>query len=150
MQEKIPKRVNLSDTWNENHRKRKCAFAWIKSIVELIYAIRCCMVIVSREQAVANRTHTHTHTLCAWFVTNCDQNRCYVFTVQVHILFSVWFFFLLFIHDARSSFCIRFHISNLSFYLCNFVSVLLLCVVLCFFFSIRIWFVCIVARVSCG
>lgn len=55
---------------------------------------------------------------------------CLLFSLAWFGLVHSFILFLRFAHDARSSFCIRFHISNLSFYLCNFVSVLLL--LLCF------------------
>lgn len=119
---------------NENHRKRKCAFAWIKSIecLKLIYAIRCWIRIamVSRtSQATHNHIDTHRHTCCAR-----DSWRIVIKTVAVCIycwLLPCWLFFHLLcrvysVHGARSLFCIRFHISNLSFYLCNF-SVLFFC-----------------------
>lgn len=70
-----------------------------------------------------------------------DSWRNVIKTVVVCLLFSLVhsFFFLLFAHDARSSFCIRFHISNLSFYLCNFVSVLLLLLLFLFLFLFHLF-----------
>lgn len=115
----------MRDIWSENSSKMKMCIR-MNQIDWMCKAIRCS---ISIEWA---SPHTHINVLYAWFVAKCDLNHCCMFIVYVELFGSfsvVCVFVLFFLLLTRCTFVVLHTISytsNLSFYLCNFETELLL------------------------